>query len=270
MTAPASVGVSHSANNMEVVLVSDHLLENQNEDQQQKILEQTDDDDSYRSGDVSQSSPSAYTDSSRTGRNKRYNHDGNLDSDFGGKETKALVIWKVVVISVMVLITVGASVAVFVYVDSKEQSSFEENFEDDALKIFSDLGKNIIQRFAQLDSLAMAMVSYTNVSGNTDWPFVTIPNYAVRASKARTNTGALAIENFYYIQDSVVTEWKNSSRKEWEQYTREQGNQWVSQALVVQDIDDSYVGARLSDDVVVVEHSDIWYGSEVVPENRGP
>jgi hypothetical protein len=277
MTALTAARVSNTTNEMEVVHVDDaddcpaaHQMEEQQAKQEQFDNDNDDDDDSYRSGNASQSSPSAYTDSTRTGRKKGNSSDNPLDFDIARKENQAVVMWKVVVISVMVLITIGASVAVFVYVDSKEQYNFEDNFEDDALKIFSDLGKNVIQRFGQLDGLVTAMVSYTNVSGNTDWPFVTVPNHAVSASKARTTTGAVAIENFYYIEDSGATDWKNNTRQGWEQYTREQGDQWVNQALAVQEVDDSYFGASLPDNVVAVEHGDIWYGSEVVPESSGP
>jgi hypothetical protein len=100
---------------------------------------------------------------------------------------------------------------------------------------------------------------------------VTIPNYAVYASKARTTSGAVAIETFLSIQlqDSEGTEQKNSTRKRWEQYTRVHGNQWVNQTLAVQERDDSYFGASLLDNEAVVEHSDIWYGDGVMPESSG-
>jgi hypothetical protein len=271
----AAADISYTTPKMEGVRGSDNIdhvqgTEQQGTIQKQNNLEQTkEDDDSFQSGNVSQSSPSTNADMQR---NKGNNHDNSMNFDVARKENQALGIGKTVVIIAMILITIGASVAIFIYVDSKEHENFEENLQDDALKLFSDIGKNIIQRFAQLDSLAIAMVSYANVSGNDDWPFVTIPNHAVHASKARTTTGAVAIENFHYIQlqDSEGTETKNSTRKGWEQYTREQGSQWVNQALAVQEEDDSYFGASLPDNEVAVEHSDIWYGNDVVPESTGP
>ncbi|KAL3913649.1 MAG: hypothetical protein SGARI_000549, partial [Bacillariaceae sp.] len=81
------------------------------------------------------------------------------------REHQAVMIWKMVVMSVMILITIGVSVAVFVYVDAKEQENFESNFVDDTNKIFSDLGGGIVERFAQLDHMAIDMVSYANTSG---------------------------------------------------------------------------------------------------------
>jgi hypothetical protein len=232
--------------------------------------EQQDDDDQSCYSEDSGTSPSSRS-VLTTNSNRRDNGRGDPNGfDIAERETQAVVIWRVIVISAMVLITVGVSIAVFVYVDSKEQSNFETNFEEDAFKIFSDFGKGVIQRFAQLDTLALSMVSYANVSGDSDWPMVTVPNFAVRASKARSSVGAVAVETFHFIPEAEGSEWQNNTRKEWEQYSRENGKKWVTEALAVQQVDDSYEGESLPENVIAVVHNDIWYGDEVMPEDSGP
>jgi hypothetical protein len=56
----------------------------------------------------------------------------------------------------------------------------------------------------------------------------------------------------------------------WQQYSSEQKSDWVNQALAIQEVDDSYSGESWPDNVMALNHSDIWYGDEVVPGNSGP
>ncbi|KAL3912901.1 MAG: hypothetical protein SGILL_006705 [Bacillariaceae sp.] len=203
-------------------------------------------------------------------------HMPEKETELGGgfkiaqRENQAVLIWKMVVISAMILITIGVSIAVFVYVDSKEQQAFESNFQEDTFKIFSDLGGGIVQRFSQLDQMAIDLVSYANTS-DSEWPYVTMPNYAVRASKSRRSSGAVAMETFYYINETNSGLVADRSRAEWQSYSRENGEEWMRRALALQEIDDSYLGDQVSpEELVEIEHSGIWYGNEVLPYNSGP
>ena len=228
---------------------------------------------SFGSDAESDESVSSHLDDSAHMGNGR---DGGGDSSSGAglkiaqREHQAVMIWKMVVMSAMILITIGVSIAVFVYVDSKEQEAFESNFQDDTFKIFSELGGGIVQRFSHLDHMAIDMVSYANTSGS-EWPYVTLPNYALRASKSRRSTGAVAMENFYYIQETNTSLVADKGRHEWQSYTRDNGEAWTQRTLELQEIDDSYMGDQASPEgTIEVEHSGIWYGSTNVPSNSGP
>jgi hypothetical protein len=185
------------------------------------------------------------------------------------RENQAVIIWKIVVMSAMILITIGVSIGVFVYVDSKEHEAFESDFEDDTFKIFSDLGEGIVQRFSQLDHMAIDMVSYANTSGS-EWPYVTMPDYAVRASKTRRSTGAVAMETFYYINATDTSLLADKGRQEWQNFSRENGKAWTQQTLELQEIDDAYMGDQATpEELVEIEYSGIWYGNEIVPPGSG-
>lgn len=260
------------------MILEDASMNNDIEEPQLNSEQTTEDDHSYYSDDSGISPSSETYHSYSTHSSNRYKRKNKEDDpqgfDLAQRENQAVVIWRLVVISAMVLITIGASIAVFVYVDSKEQSAFEDNFDADAIKIFTDLQAGIVQRFVQLDTLATSMVSYVNVVGDTSmkWPFVTMPNFAIYASKARSSAGAIAVETFQYIPDEEDTEQENSSttRSQWEQYTRENGNSWVRESIAVQLMDETYQGESWPENMVAVEHSKIWYGNDILPDNSGP
>ncbi len=179
------------------------------------------------------------------------------------RENQLVMIWRGMVILGMLLITVAVASAANIYVASKEQESFETSFYYDSFTIMAAFRVGILQRFLDLDSIAMAMVSYANTTGK-EWPLVTMPNYAIRSAKRHGISGAVAIETFHLVNDS------SNGRNEWEEYSRENSAMWVEQTLEVQDIDEAYEGVRLAEDGYKLKHQGIWYGEEVVPTNSGP
>jgi hypothetical protein len=227
-------------------------------------------DDDDNDDDDSGMSPSS---SSYQGSYRRNNKDDTATE--GGamkiaqRENQAVRASKMVVMSVLVFITITASIGVFIYVDSNEKADMRSNFQEDASKVFSDVGAAIVQRFAQLDGMVVAMISYANLTGSV-WPLVTVSDYAIRASKARSISGAIAIESFPYVGDVNGKEAEGQDRKSWETYSNQNGNDWVIRSLAVQSVDESYHGQQMPDEFVSVEPTGIWYGDEIVPPGSGP
>jgi hypothetical protein len=82
------------------------------------------------------------------------------------------------------------------------------------------------------DGLAVSLVSTARLSDQV-WPFVTIPNFAVRISKVLPNANAI---NMY-----VVPVVEPSLRKQWEAYSI-QNDGWVDESVAVQDAWNAYHG----------------------------
>jgi hypothetical protein len=226
-------------------------------------------DDEDDSSHVSPNSSSFGSFSSSSRRMKKDDNTGeNASLKIAQRENIAVHASKMAILAVLILITIGASIAVFVYVDQKEVSDFTSNLEEDAYKIFSDVSAAIVERFSQLDELALAMVSYANLTSSV-WPLVTVPNFAVRASKARSISSAVAIETFPFVTDVNEKETEGQDRKTWEAYAKANGIEWVMKSLAVQAVDESYYGEQPSDDITV-KPRDIWYDNEIVPPESGP
>lgn len=187
------------------------------------------------------------------------------------RDNETLLILKLVIISVLALISVGLSVTVFVYVDSQEHDDYVTNYEDDTYRIFADLGMALYLRFAELDSLAVTLAAYA-ASSSTNMTFqgppVTLPDFAVRVAKVRSMSHAVAFEQYHFVNED--------DREEWEEYARGHSNEWIQQALEVQMADDSYHGIKPSLETILANDTDlsamdgIQYGSQLLPPNSGP
>jgi hypothetical protein len=97
-----------------------------------------------------------------------------------------------------------------------------------------------------LDGLAVTLVSYARNTNQT-WPCVSLPNFAVRMSKVVPLTDAVNINVLPIVTDET--------RLKWEDYAR-QNNQWVEEAVTVQDSWDGYFGPIVYNGV----HNDVVHG----------
>jgi hypothetical protein len=87
-----------------------------------------------------------------------------------------------VVLLVLVLSAVGVALTVYFYLRKSEQESFRTEFEDNANEVIQGVGHTIDNLLGSFDSLAVLWVSYARATNQT-WPFVTLPDFAVRMSK---------------------------------------------------------------------------------------
>jgi hypothetical protein len=99
-------------------------------------------------------------------------------------EDKAVFRLRLLVIGVLVASTVGVACAVYNYISKSENSQFEESFSDDANKVLEALGSSLHLTLSAVDAFVVNIASCAILS-NSSWPFVTIPDFAVRANKIR-------------------------------------------------------------------------------------
>lgn len=185
-------------------------------------------------------------------------HPTHLDKDsvsIAHKENSAVLAWRIVVIAVLVLSTVGVALAVFYYVDRGEQDEFQTRFSDDSFKILEALGNSLDLKLGAIDAFVVPLVSYA-AAFNMTWPLVTVADHAIRASKIRSLTNAIAIEQYH-----VVT--GDDERSEWEEYTIS-NDQWVRDAIAIQTNDHTLQGETVSTDEAVVNMSGIHFGGNPV------
>jgi hypothetical protein len=150
----------------------------------------------------------------------------------GKKESEEVHRFKFIVLLILLVSAAVVATCVNIYVKKKEQSQFDEKFRVDASKILDTVRNSIERTFIPMDSLAVDLVSYARATNST-WPCVTLPNFALRMSKALPQTDAMVIQFLPIV--------KPSQRKKWEHYVS-QNYFWLNETMAIQDTWDGYYG----------------------------
>jgi hypothetical protein len=153
-------------------------------------------------------------------------------------ETKTVFRLKLTVILVLIVAAVLAAVLIYRYTAGTEESQFKDQFANDASKVLAAAGSSLDRTLGALDSLAVTLVSSARAL-NQSWPFVTLPDFAVRASKI------LPLSDAVYISVNPLVTTK--TRKDWEAYSL-QNNYWVNETMAVQATFKGYYGAKTTYD----------------------
>ena len=160
----------------------------------------------------------------------------SLATHTGKPEPKAVIRLKLLLIAIFLCSTVTVASLVYFYAHSAESSALTNRFNDEAGKLLDAVGDGFFHSMGVLDAYVVDMVAQAELS-NSQWPFVSLPHHAVRASKVRTHSRA-----FYLGQLHLVT---NETREEWERYSLQMGDSWVKEVLRVQKSDPDYHGVLL-------------------------
>jgi hypothetical protein len=150
----------------------------------------------------------------------------------GKRESEEVHRFKFIVLLILLVSAAVVATCVNIYVKKKEQSQFDEKFRVDASKILDTVRNSIERTFIPMDSLAVDLVSYARATNST-WPCVTLPNFALRMSKALPQTDAMVIQFLPIV--------KPSQRKKWEHYVS-QNYFWLNETMAIQDTWDGYYG----------------------------
>ncbi|KAL7569394.1 hypothetical protein ACA910_010478 [Epithemia clementina (nom. ined.)] len=150
-------------------------------------------------------------------------------------ESRAVGLVRVLVFTLLVAITAGVAVGVYFYVRNQETASFEGDFHDSSDKAFDSIGSVFDQALGASDNLMENAVSHQTFT-NSSWPFVTIPDFAVKAQKILTLSRASIIG----IYPRVLHE----DREQWEEYAYENQG-WVMKSLQIQKENAYFKGTNL-------------------------
>jgi hypothetical protein len=118
----------------------------------------------------------------------------------------------------MIFSALGGAYGVYFYLKISEEDEFKHTFHENAELILRAIRKNFALTLGAVDAMAFNMVSSARSSGE-DWPFVTIPDFGVRAAKvlALSEVAVLAVHPLV----------SDEEREQWENYTASNNN-WVS------------------------------------------
>jgi hypothetical protein len=166
------------------------------------------------------------------------NYSSKFGRGFGGgstvrpniakQETKTVRTFRIVLIVALVASAAGVAVAVYLYTTGNERVQFEAAFQVNSIKVLEGVGRGVERTLASLDEFQNGLLTDARASNQT-WPFVVIPKFGIRATKARRMG-----EGMYMSVHPLV---KRHQRDEWENFTLE-NESWLNESMYVQASDE--------------------------------
>jgi hypothetical protein len=147
-------------------------------------------------------------------------------------ESRSVRSLKAIVLVVLVLSAIGVALSVYFYTSTSEQAQFETAYDGDVIKVFEGIGRSIENTLVALDTFQVTIVSEARANGQK-WPFVTVPDFAARATKTRMQSDG------YSISYSVLV--TREQKREWEEYALNNSG-WVNESMNFQAHSEYYYG----------------------------
>ncbi|CAB9524593.1 Hybrid signal transduction histidine kinase J [Seminavis robusta] len=204
------------------------------------LLEESSNGDGGPNEDGSSGSSSSSS-SSSSSINKATNDSATVSSSGTGAaavaqtETKAVSHLRIFLLVFLALSAFGVALAVYVFTTRIELEQLKQVFDDHAATVMGALGGSLELTLGALDTYAIGLVSFAKFTG-AEWPFVTLPNMAVRLAKLRTLSKSMAIRHYHIVHDQ-------EQRLKWENYSIHHDD-WVLDAMHAQLQDRNYHGSN--------------------------
>mmetsp|Transcript_8004 Transcript_8004/g.20080 ORF Transcript_8004/g.20080 Transcript_8004/m.20080 type:complete len:1233 (+) Transcript_8004:204-3902(+) len=150
------------------------------------------------------------------------------------RETRAVFYWRLAMIFILVASTVAVAVFVYMYTSGQQTAEYETAYMDDSIKVIESVGTQMDVKLGAVDAMSVTVVSYADSTG-AEWPRVTVPDFAVRAAKVRSLTGAVAVQMYTVVDEE--------QKQSWELYTA-QNDGWVQEDIDIQKEDVTFTGIK--------------------------
>jgi len=156
----------------------------------------------------------------------------HVHDDHPKASDRAVYLVRVMMGLVLLASSVSCALLIYRYASDAEASQFETRFSQEASTVLDAVTGSLYVSMGAFDAFALAMVSHA-ARANQTYPFVVIPDYAVRAAKIRSLSQAICI--YYYLKVEA------SERAAWEAFSVSHDD-WVREGLEVQRRDETYHG----------------------------
>lgn len=161
----------------------------------------------------------------------------DLGNVISKRETRFVWLMRILVLLVLALSTTTVAVATYRFTSRNEHEAFTASFRNNGNKVVVSVTKAFYLSMTGIDSFVAGVVAAAKVANQT-WPFVTLPDYELRAAKTRALCKSVAMSQVH-----VVT---SNQRVEWETYTAN-NNWWVNESITMQGTDPYYYGPIIYD-----------------------
>lgn len=168
--------------------------------------------------------------------------DKEAQEEIARAETRCVLFLRVLTFGFLMAATITVAVAVKHLMRQAERSQLDDTFQDNAEKVLDAVGTILRNTFSSVDEFGVSMTSYANAiemaSNSSSWPFVTIPDFAVRASKLKSMTKIFLFSVYHYIT--------HEERARWEAYSAENKG-WIDTSIETQRTDKTFRGNLIED-----------------------
>lgn len=147
--------------------------------------------------------------------------DEQMTAKIAAKETRAVNCLRIAAAGVLVLVAALVCSLVFFSFRSTEDETFETEFSFLAGRIIDSIALNAQERLSVLESFSTTVTSFAIATG-ASFPFVTIPDFEIRASYAQKISHTIALLTLYVVDDE--------DRDKWENYTSANSD-WIAEGL---------------------------------------
>lgn len=144
---------------------------------------------------------------------------------FAQKEKKIVQKLRILVLITLLCAAIAASLSIFFYLQNAETSDFEAQFHIDADKLLESFGKTIDDTLGATDAFSTNVVAYARESESV-WPFVTVPNFALKASKVQKPSKAIHMATKILVSYQEAEEWKEYAANH---------DDWIQNSLDIQE-----------------------------------
>lgn len=144
------------------------------------------------------------------------------ERQLASKEIKKVRRTKNFIILFLLIIMIGVSAAAYCLLSYQEYQEFKIQFHEDSHKVLLTMGINLIRTLQASDAFVVSITSLASAT-NQDWPFVIVPDFAVRAEKIRSLANAVYVNTYNLVQ--------HDKRKEWENFTAQNGKSMINESI---------------------------------------
>ena len=139
------------------------------------------------------------------------------------KETRQIGWLKITALVAFVLATCFASVYIYLATKQSEQSQFQEAYSEQAFQVIDQFASNLLHTIGILDQFSVTISSLAAFT-NTTWPFLTLPDFALRVASIQNLAKHANGVNFSPLVSQL-------QRQAWESYCLRLAQGWVSAGL---------------------------------------
>jgi hypothetical protein len=173
------------------------------------------------------------------------NHNGNgqplikkEEEEIAREETRCVLYLRFLTFAFLAVTTIAVAIAVHHLLRRAEVDKFHESFHDNAGKVLEAVGTIMENTLMAVDSFAVSLTSYAHTiqqvtKANQSWPFVTLPDMAVRSSKLRSLSKIFLFSIYHYIA--------HDNRVAWEAYAAANKG-WIDEGIDTQKTDPTFRG----------------------------
>jgi signal transduction histidine kinase/ActR/RegA family two-component response regulator len=127
--------------------------------------------------------------------------------EYAARETRTVNMLRAAVIVLLLTTATLACAGVFMLAWDAECKEYEQEYEDNAIRIIESFHGAVERKLGAVNTLATQITSYA-LETNKSFPFVTLPHFAVRGADLRIQANSVIVHWMPLVTDETRLEWE--------------------------------------------------------------